>query len=113
MTTPRTFCRAVPTNILHFPARIVVTLVALPIVLEELSGVRKRPMIISMPTTARPQQRYDHRLRNLVQRTGDVTIATDLGVPRSTGVGGLARRRRSWSLWMLRTSRSRNSDRRF
>jgi hypothetical protein len=36
-------------------------------------------MIISMQTTARPQQRYDHRLRNLVQRTGDVTVATDLG----------------------------------
>jgi len=46
-------------------------------------------MIISMPTTARPQQRYDHRLRNLVQRTGDVTVATDLGVPRSTARGWL------------------------
>ena len=33
-------------------------------------------MIISMPTTARPQRRYDHRLRSLVQRAGDVTIAT-------------------------------------
>ena len=47
----------------------------LPIVREELSGVRERPMIISMPTTARPQQRYDHRLRSLVQRTGDVSVA--------------------------------------
>jgi hypothetical protein len=37
-------------------------------------------MIILMPTTARSQQRYDHRLRNLVQRTGDVTVATDRGV---------------------------------
>ncbi len=46
-------------------------------------------MIMSMPTTARPQQRYDHRLRNLVQRTGDVTLATDLGVPRSTARGWL------------------------
>ena len=46
-------------------------------------------MIVSMPTTARPQQRYDHRLRNLVQRTGDVTVATDLGVPRSTARGWL------------------------
>jgi hypothetical protein len=46
-------------------------------------------MIISMPTTARSQQRYDHRLRNLVQRAGDVTVATDLGVPRSTGRGWL------------------------
>jgi putative transposase len=44
-------------------------------------------MIISMPTTARPQRCYDHRLRSLVQRTGDVTIATDLGVPRSTARG--------------------------
>jgi hypothetical protein len=26
-----------------------------------------------MPTTGRPQQRYDHRLRDLVQRTGDAT----------------------------------------
>jgi putative transposase len=46
-------------------------------------------MIRSMPTTARPQQRYDHRLRHLVQRTGDVTVATDLGVPRSTARGWL------------------------
>src|SRR5438128_8873304 len=46
-------------------------------------------MIISMPNTARPQQRYDHRLRNLVQRTGDVTVATDRGVPRSTARGWL------------------------
>jgi hypothetical protein len=37
-----------------------------------------------MMTTTRPQQRYDHRLRDLVRRTGDVTIATDLGVPRET-----------------------------
>src|SRR5881392_656001 len=59
------------------------------IVLEELCGVRERPMIISMSTAARVQQRYDHRLRNLVQRTGDVTIATDLGVPRSTARGWL------------------------
>src|SRR5215469_7999668 len=46
-------------------------------------------MIISMPTIARSQQRYDHRLRNLVQRTGDVTVGTDLGVPRSTARGWL------------------------
>jgi len=46
-------------------------------------------MIIPMPTTARPQQRYDHRLRSFVQRTGDVTVATDLGVPRSTARGWL------------------------
>jgi hypothetical protein len=42
-------------------------------------------------TTARPQQRDDHRLRDLVQRTGDVTVATDLGVPRSTAHGWLGK----------------------
>ena len=39
----------------------------------------------------RLQQRYDHRLRDLVQGTGDVTIATDLGVPRSTARGWLGK----------------------
>ena len=43
--------------------------------------------MISPMTTARPQQRYDHRLRQRVQRTRDLTIATDLGVPRSTAQG--------------------------
>jgi hypothetical protein len=47
-------------------------------------------MIIPMTTTGRPPQRYDHRLRDLVQRTRDVTIATDLGVPRSTARGWLS-----------------------
>src|SRR5215831_15055390 len=42
-----------------------------------------------MTTPRRPQQRYDHRLRDLVQRTEDVTIATGLGVPRSTARGWL------------------------
>src|SRR5262245_3405054 len=42
------------------------------------------------PGTGRRQRRYDHRLQDLVQRTGDVTIATDLGVPRSTARGWLA-----------------------
>jgi hypothetical protein len=46
-------------------------------------------MIIAMTTTGRDQRRYDHRLRDLVQRTGDVTIATHLGVPRSTARGWL------------------------
>ena len=46
-------------------------------------------MIIRMTTTSRPQQTLDHRLRDLVQRTGDLTIATDLGVPRSAAHGWL------------------------
>ena len=33
----------------------------------------------------------DHRLRELVHGTGDVTIATDLGVPRSTARGWLGK----------------------
>jgi hypothetical protein len=44
-----------------------------------------------MTTTRRPQQRYDHRLRDLVQRTEDVTLATNLGVPRSTARGWLGK----------------------
>ena len=46
---------------------------------------------MSMMTTGRLQQRYDHWLRELVQGTGDVTIATDLGVPRSTARGWLGK----------------------
>ncbi len=30
---------------------------------------------------------YDHRLRELVRRSGNPTIAMDLGVPRSTAMG--------------------------
>ena len=74
--SPRTFCT--------LPRELSSRRRTLSIVFEELSGVWERPMIISMPTTARPQQRYDHRLRNLIQRTGDVTVATDLGVPTGT-----------------------------
>jgi transposase InsO family protein len=48
-------------------------------------------MIIPMTTTGRHQRRYDHRLQDLVRRTGDVTIATDLGIPRSTARGWLAK----------------------
>jgi putative transposase len=51
--------------------------------------VNETPMIIGMTTTSRPQQRYDHRLRDLVRRTGNLTFATDLGVPRSTARGWL------------------------
>ena len=48
-------------------------------------------MIVVMTTTGRPQQRYDHGIRDLVHRTGDVTLATDLGVPRSTARGWLGK----------------------
>ncbi|HZM93548.1 MAG TPA: hypothetical protein VFB92_09010, partial [Vicinamibacterales bacterium] len=68
-------------------------------IVERLSGANEPPMIILMTTTGRAQQRYDHRLRDLVRGTGDVTIATDLGVPRSTARGCSARHRTSSSPW--------------
>ena len=88
-TTPAR--RAVSTDILDLPARVVVTMATIsrrrtPHVFEELSGVSETPMIIRMTTPPRPQQRYDHRLRDLVRRTRDVSIATELGVPPWTEV---------------------------
>ena len=40
-----------------------------------------------MPTTTRLQRKYDHRLRNLVQTTGDLKLAIRHGVPPSTARG--------------------------
>ncbi len=40
-----------------------------------------------MPTTTRIQRRYDHRLRDLVQTTGDLDLAVRHVVPRSTARG--------------------------
>ena len=37
----------------------------------------------------RRQKTYDHRLRELVRRTRDLSIATSVGVPRSTAAGWL------------------------
>ena len=42
-----------------------------------------------MATTTRTQNRYDHRLRELVQTTQDVSCAVQYGVPRSTARGWL------------------------
>ncbi len=42
-----------------------------------------------MIDTTRMQQRYDHRLRDLVRSTGDVGDAIRRGVPRSTARGWL------------------------
>ncbi|MHC4406521.1 MAG: transposase, partial [Planctomycetota bacterium] len=39
---------------------------------------------MAMATATRTQNRYDHRLRELVQATQDVTCAVQYGVPRST-----------------------------
>ena len=43
----------------------------------------------------RIQRSYDHRLVHLVQETGDATIATRIGVPRSTANGWVRRAPRS------------------
>ena len=37
----------------------------------------------------RQQQRYDHRLRELVRHTGDPDSVAHLGVPRSTAISWL------------------------
>src|SRR5207247_749775 len=58
-------------------------------VAAEQSAARVDARTQFTPTTARPQQCYEHRLRDLVQRTGYVTVATDLGVLRSTARGCL------------------------
>src|SRR5512139_1040749 len=42
-----------------------------------------------MTTTTRSQSRYDHRLRDLVRTTRDITCALQHGVPRSTARGWL------------------------
>ena len=42
-------------------------------------------------SSRRRKQTYDHRLIRLVQETRDASIATRLGVPRSTAAGWLRR----------------------
>jgi len=42
-------------------------------------------------SSKRRQQSYDHRLVQLVQQTGDASIATRIGVPRSTARGWIRR----------------------
>ena len=46
------------------------------------NGLRRRSTF-----EPRRQRSYDHRLRELVYHTGDLSIATDIGVPRSTAAG--------------------------
>ena len=42
-----------------------------------------------MATTTRTQNRYDHRLRDLVRTTQDISCALQQGIPRSTARGWL------------------------
>jgi putative transposase len=43
----------------------------------------------NMTSINRTQQRYDHRLRDLVRSSGNIKYATQIGVPRSTARGWL------------------------
>ena len=42
-----------------------------------------------MPENTHTQKQYDHRLRRLIQNTGDLDLAARHGVPRSTARGWL------------------------
>ena len=42
-----------------------------------------------MPENTYTQKQYDHRLRRLIQKTGDLDLAVRYGVPRSTARGWL------------------------
>jgi hypothetical protein len=44
-----------------------------------------------MTTITRKHRRYDHRLRELVRSTGNIDVATQRGVPRSTAYGWLGK----------------------
>ncbi len=46
-----------------------------------------------MPENTHPQKQYDHRLRRLIQKTGDLDLAVRHGVPRSTARGWLKQSR--------------------
>ncbi len=43
-----------------------------------------------MPSTTLTRRKYDHRLRDLVRSAGDISHATQMGIPRSTAQGWLA-----------------------
>ena len=92
--------RAVPTDILHFLARVVVTPADVPLfVCEELSGGRERSMIIVMSTMARPQQRDDHRVLRQNRYEGRGVAGPTLGSRR---IDGRCRSRSSPSALSLR-----------
>ena len=46
-----------------------------------------------MAENTHPQKQYDHRLRRLIQNTGDLELAVRYGVPRSTARGWLKQAR--------------------
>lgn len=58
---------------------------------SELSARRPEGDDGGMPTATRLQRIYDHRLKELVNETGDIHLAVRRGVPRSTARGWLGR----------------------
>ena len=46
-----------------------------------------------MTAATRTQRRYDHRLKELVRTTGNLSLALESGVPRSTAYGWLSKPR--------------------
>ena len=46
-------------------------------------------MIKGMTATSRRQRSYDHRLKELVRTSGDLSVARELRIPRSTAMGWL------------------------
>ena len=78
-------CRAARHDILRFLVRELVTY--RPPVLTPSLGFRHHGGM----GTRRRQRSYDHRLVQLVQEARDPTIATRLGVPRSTATGWVKR----------------------
>jgi len=67
-----------------------------------LSGVDVLADDLRTTTSSRPQRRYDHGLRDLAQRIGDLTVATNLGVSRSRAPGWFAAAPALWSVWTSR-----------
>ena len=43
-----------------------------------------------MSSTTLTRRKYDHRLRDLIRSSGDISHATQMGIPRSTAYGWLS-----------------------
>ncbi|MDG1896950.1 MAG: hypothetical protein P8J37_18745, partial [Fuerstiella sp.] len=59
----------------------------------DFSGAHADTIMYRMPENTRSQKQYDHRLRLLIQNTGDLDLAVRHGVPRSTARGWLKQSR--------------------
>ena len=89
-TRSGTASRAIYSDILDFGCRVLDTIplwrfMGLPF------GLNFSPRWPDRDMSARtqPQCSYDHRLKELVRTSGDLSVATELGIPRSTALGWL------------------------